>query len=227
MAITPFRLSPSDLTFLWDECKRCFYLKVAAEFPRPAAAFPSIFGKIDGLMKHYFEGKDTAEISPTLPAGFVMHGEKWVQSLPVTFSGRTAECYLRGKFDTVLQFRDGSYGVVDFKTSSPKPSHLAFYGRQLHAYAYALEHAAPGKYALSPITRLGLLVVEPNAIEKTPSGAIAYAGSLTWQEIPYDEAGFLRFLDEVLSVLEKPEPPEAAESCPWCQYRQAARDRMV
>jgi hypothetical protein len=227
MATTPFKLSPSDLTFLWDECKRCFYLKVAAEYPRPAAAFPSIFSKIDGLMKHYFEGKATAEISPSLPPGFVMHGEKWVQSLPITFPDRAAECYLRGKFDTVLQFKDGSYGVVDFKTSSPKPSHLAFYGRQLHAYAYALEHAAQGKFSLSPITRLGLLVVEPNAIEKTPAGSIAYAGYMTWQEIPYDEAAFLVFLEEVVKVLEQPEPPEAAANCTWCQYRQAARERQV
>jgi hypothetical protein len=223
----PFKLSPSDLTFLWDECKRCFYLKVVSNFPRPATAFPSIFTKIDGLMKHYFEGKATAEISPTLPPGVVMHGEKWVESQPVSLPGLAAQGFLRGKFDTVLQFKDGSYGVVDFKTSSPKPTHLAFYGRQLHAYAYALEHAAPGKYALSPITRLGLLVVEPNAIEKTPSGGIAYAGSMTWQEIPYDEPAFLAFLGEVLRVLALPEPPEAAEKCAWCQYRQAARENGI
>jgi hypothetical protein len=70
-------------------------------------------------------------------------------------------------------------------------------------------------------------VVEPNAIEKTPAGSIAYAGYMTWQEIPYDEAAFLVFLEEVVKVLEQPEPPEAAANCTWCQYRQAARERQV
>ena len=27
-----YKLSPSDLTFLWDECQRCFYLKVVRKF---------------------------------------------------------------------------------------------------------------------------------------------------------------------------------------------------
>jgi len=214
-----FKLSPSDLTFLWDECKRCFYLKVVHDFPRPATPMPSIFIKIDGLMKHFFQGKTTAELCPALPPGTVQHGEKWVQSQPVTLPGHTAQYYLKGKFDTVVRFDDRSYGVVDFKTSTPKPSNLAFYGRQLHAYAYALEHAAPGKFALSPITRLGLLVVEPDAINKTPDGRIAYLGSMTWQEVPLDEAAFLSFLGDVLTVLEQPNPPEAAEKCAWCQYR--------
>ena len=29
----PWALSPSDLAFLWDDCPRCFYLKVARNSP--------------------------------------------------------------------------------------------------------------------------------------------------------------------------------------------------
>jgi len=64
--------------------------------------------------------------------------------------------YIKGKFDTVVRFEDGSYGVVDFKTSTPNPTYLAFYGRHVHIYAYALEHAEVGKFPLSPISRLGV-----------------------------------------------------------------------
>ncbi len=222
--MTLHKLSPSDLTFLWDECPRCFYLKVARKFGRPASAFPAIFSKIDSLMKGYFEGRSTTAIYPGLPPGKVQFGERWVQSQPITLPGHVDSCYLLGKFDTVVSFEDGSYGVVDFKTSQARPSHLAFYGRQLHAYAYALEHAAGGKLSLSPISRLGLLVVEPVQMTQI-SDQIAYLGSVTWQEIPLNEAGFLEFIGKVLTVLEQPEPPEASPNCTWCQYRAEVRQR--
>jgi hypothetical protein len=222
-----YKLSPSDLTFLWDECKRCFYLKVVRKFSRPPSPFPSIFTKIDGLMKDYFQGKHTSEICPDLPPGTVLHGEKWVKSQPILLPGHRAQCYLTGKFDTAVKFERGSFGVIDFKTSTPKATHRAFYARQLRAYAYALEHPEAGKFALSPISHLGLLIVEPERIEKTPTGHIAYLGKVTWQEILPDEAAFLAFLSEVLSVLELPDPPEASENCAFCQYRQAARDNSV
>lgn len=215
-----YKLSPSDLTFLWDECKCCFYLKVVRKFSRPSMPFPSIFTKIDGLMKAYYQGKPTCDLCSELPTGFVQFGEKWVQSQPIVLPGHSHACYILGKFDTVVRFEDGSYGVVDFKTSTPKPSNLAFYGRQLHAYAYALEHAEAGKFALAPISRLGLLVVEPNDMNVMPDGRVAYLGTMTWQEVPHNETAFLSFLDEIMTVLEQPTPPEPGEKCPFCQYRQ-------
>ena len=41
---------------------------------------------------------------------------------------------------------------------------------------------------------------------------------------PILESGFLRFLDQVLALLELPEPPPAGEKCAYCQYRQHARE---
>ena len=218
-----FKLSPSDLTFLWDECPRCFYLKVKLGHNRPRTPMPGIFTKIDALMKGYFQSKTTSDIYGGLPAGVVKFGEKWVQSQPISYPNHLDQCYIRGKFDTVVEFDDGSFGIVDFKTSEPKAHHVAFYGRQLHAYAYALESPAPGKLALRPISRLGLLVVEPNQMLKTQQGHIAYVGEVTWQEIPRDDISFMAFLDKVMSVLEQPMPPPAASECKWCEYRAAAR----
>ena len=222
----PFKLSPSDLTFLWSECKRCFYLKLVHGFPRPSAPFPSIFTRIDGLMKAFFMGKPTTELHEALPPGWIEFGDRWVQSLPFASPNSQRQGYIRGIFDSVVRFDDGSFGVVDFKTSTPKPTHRQFYSRQLHAYAYALEHAAPGKFALQPISRMGLLIVEPNAIERLPSGDIAYTGRVTWQEITYDEAKFTAFLAEVIALLEQPEPPQPGENCGYCKYRAAARENQ-
>jgi hypothetical protein len=158
-----FKLSPSDLTFLWDECKRCFYLKVVSKFNRPAIPFPSIFTKIDGLMKYYYQSRSAIELTPELPPGTILPGSPWVQSLPITLPGHTAQCYLAGKYDSAIHFVDGTYGIVDFKTSTSS-GHIGFYGRQLRAaHGWSIP---PWKIQLSPISRMGLLVVAPNATIK-------------------------------------------------------------
>lgn len=218
------KLSPSELTFLWDECPRCFYLHVNRKFSRPWGAFPKIFSRIDKLMKDHYRSALSDEISPDLPPGRVAYGEKWVTSAPITLPGHSLSCFIKGKFDTVVEFSDSSYGVIDFKTSEPRPEHVQFYSRQLHAYAFALEYPAPNAMALSPISRLGLLCVEPVVMEKTKDDLVAYIGRATWLDCPKDEAGFLAFLESVLTLLEAPEPPPQNPNCSYCNYRRAARD---
>lgn len=218
-----WKLSPSELTFLWDECPRCFYLKVVHNFNRPWGPFPGIFSRIDKLMKDYYEGQPADEISPELPKGVVRFGERWVTSQEISFPHLSAECFVRGKFDTVVEFEDGSYGVVDFKTTQPKAEHVPFYSRQLHAYAYALEHPAPGKFALGPISKLGLLCVEPVDMGVNEQGQIAYLGDVTWLDCPKDEDQFLAFIESVLSILAEPKPPESGVNCGYCRYREEAR----
>jgi hypothetical protein len=223
MPVHIWKLSPSDLTFLWDECPRCFYLKVVRKFNRPSTAFPGIFSRIDSLMKNFFEGRSTAEFTSDLPPGVVRMGGKSVESVELQLPGHAAVCKIAGRFDSVLEFDNGSYAVVDFKTTSPKPEHVAFYSRQLHAYAYALEHPAPGKLNLAPVTRLGLFSLDLDGLERQTTDRLALLGPVHWQEVPRDEAGFLTFLDRVASVLEKPEPPPPGKKCGFCKYRDSSR----
>ncbi len=217
------KLSPSDLTFLWSECPRCFYLKVVHNLRRPASPFPGIFTRIDRLMKDYFQEKSCAELTPLLPEGVVKTGDRWVKSTPIALPGHASTFYLTGKLDCLVEFTDGSYGVVDFKTSEAKPEHVAFYSRQLHAYAYALEYSAPNSLYLSPVSRLGLLTVEPVLMDRLHPGRIAYLGDVTWQECPKSYPDFLDFLEEVVAVLELTEPPESGSDCAYCAYRKSSR----
>ncbi len=185
--------------------------------------FPSIFTAIDGLMKDHFQGRPAQEMHPSLPPGRIQFGGRRVQSAPITFPSNPDSCYILGNFDSALSFDDGSFAVVDFKTSSPKPEHVEFYSRQLHAYLYALENPAPGKFGLQPITRLGLFIVKPTAMSRQADGRVAYIGDVTWLEIPRDDDGFLSFLGQVAAVLAQPEPPLPGNGCVWCEYRQLAR----
>ena len=219
-----YKLSPSQLTFAWDECPRCFYLKVALGIDRPAMAFPKVFSRIDSLMKHLFAGKPTSALSPELPPGNVSLQGKWVNSAPIRFDGVEASCYIKGAFDSMLSFDNGTYAVIDFKTSVPSPAHVGFYGRQLSAYAYALEHPGAKALGLAPISMLGLLYLDPVDIAHgADHKRITYGGEVTWQEIPKNEAGFLVFMKEVLTLLSLREPPPAPETCGFCAYRDEAR----
>lgn len=218
-----WKLSPSDFAFLWEECKRCFYLKVAKRFPRPRPIMPKIFNIIDGRMKECYSGRRSETIAPDLPPGLVRYGERWVESKRIVVPGHESACFIRGKFDTVIEFDDGTYGVVDFKTSERKAEHIPLYGRQLHAYAHALENPARGKFALNPISKLGLLVYEPSSYEHNTDATANLTGDLSWIEIVRDDEAFMDFLAEVLSVLESPEPPRGSPSCEWCRYRDTSR----
>jgi hypothetical protein len=218
-----YKLSPSYLTFLWNECPRCFYLKVVRGFDRPWSGLPRIFTQIDSLMTGFFQGLSTAEVAPELPEGVIQHSQRWVTSEEIALPGHNVRCYISGRFDTVVAFSDGTFGVVDYKTSRPKPEQVGFYSRQLHAYAYALENAAAGKLGLGPISRLGLLVYEPLAMERTADGRLAYLGDVTWLECPKDYDRFLGFLEEVVTVLEMPDGPPSSPECSWCRYREEAR----
>ena len=124
----------------------------------------------------------------------------------------------------MVEFDDGTFGVIDFKTSSARGEHIPLYSRQLHAYAYALENPAPGQLALAPITRLGLLVFEPSNFVHLSEETANLAGKLTWIEMPRDDVAFLDFLRQVVSVLSQPRPPEPAVDCTWCGYRKASRE---
>lgn len=48
----PWRIGPSDLVFLFEECRRCFFLKVTRGVVRPRMPMPKIFTRIDSAMKH-------------------------------------------------------------------------------------------------------------------------------------------------------------------------------
>jgi PD-(D/E)XK nuclease superfamily len=212
-----WRLSPSDLTFLWEECRRCFWLKVAGNLPRPRAPFPRVFGLLDGQTKEFFAAKRTEKISPGLPPGRVYCGDRWVRSRPLDVPGHRRKVLLRGRIDTALAFYDGTFGIVDFKTAEPKDGHVGLYGRQLHSYALAAENAAKGSLLLPRVSVLGLLCVEPVGVDGHDEG-VAFYGEPQWVEVPRDDDAFLAFLLQVLLILDREVPPEPAPECQFCRY---------
>jgi len=214
-----YKLSPSDFSFLYEECKRCFYLKVVHGIPRPSTPMPSIFTKITNLLKDYYSNKSTKDLHPMLPPGVVKYGEKYVRSKIIELPNHNITCYINGRFDIVVEFKDKTYGIIDFKTGNPSEKYKGLYSRQLHAYAYALEHAAPNaRLKLYPITTIGLLYFSPSKIQQQNIGQILYESDIEWVEINKNDQGFLDFVNNVLYTLSSTTVPEASPDCQWCKY---------
>jgi hypothetical protein len=58
-----------------------------------------------------YNGRRTEAISSGLPGGVMRFGQKWVRSRPIEVGDVT--CTIVGRFDAVVAFDDGSYGVID------------------------------------------------------------------------------------------------------------------
>ena len=212
-------LSPTDFASLWDDCRRCFYLHVARGFPRPERPFPSLATRL----KASCDGRRTETIAPEMPAGVMRVAERAVEShaLDVHLPDAIHRCVIRGTLDTTVKLDDGGWALVDIAAETCSPERIAARGRRLQACAHALEHPAAAA-VLGPVTRLGILAFEPEKFAAA-GGVGALSGGLSWIEIPRDDGALYGFLAEVLSVLERPQPPGGAALCPWCVYRDASR----
>jgi len=213
------KLSPSDFAFLWEECKCCFYLKVVRGFDRPRMPFPGIFTVIDKAMTASYNGMRARAIASGMPDGIIRAGQRWARSRPIDLCLDDRLCSISGRLDSLIELDDGTWGIIDFKTSKVSGPHVAMYSRQLHAYAFALENPASGQPLLGRIATLGLLVYEPSTFDQNIDQTAALIGEVRYIDIPRNDAAFFDFLRQVAAVLARPEPPDPAPDCPFCAYR--------
>ncbi len=219
---SPYKLSPSKFLFGYEKCKRCFYLDIRKGLTQPGT-FPGIFSKYDVIHKNSTTGMRTEDICADIPSGvfFDGPGNKTLESVDIKCDGGVA-CYISGKGDAFLELDDGSFAVIDFKTTHMSSDKAKDYSSQLHAYKYALENNREGKPHLSPITKLGIIVFEPDIDKKMIKVSESSQGIVhkaQWFEIPIDEDSFVSYVKKVVKVLSSENIPDSAESCQFCDYR--------
>lgn len=227
------RLSPSSLTFLHDECPACFWHHYNGR-PRPATAFPKVFGALDNAQKDFFVGRSVKEVSRSLPAGVVQRGKR-VKSETIALPGTSYRVQFGGDTDTIFKFSRAGYGVCDFKTSAPSDDAAALYGRQLHAYAIALERPAGDAMPLAPVSRMGLVCFPPDDMIELPAvkspraskeatrphaatKQFAYRTSAVWVEVERDDEAFLHFVADAVKLITRRTMPRSAPNCGWCRW---------
>ena len=110
------------------------------------------------------------------------------------------------------------FAVLDFKTGSPSEEKSEMYARQLQAYAVALENPAEGELKLSPVSKLGLLYFIPDKCEQLDMTRQNLEGKLAWIPIERNDSDFMKFLQEVVCLLDGPLPDPQPNDCDWCSY---------
>jgi hypothetical protein len=205
-----YKLSPSDFKYLWEDCKHCFWHKVHNKEYQPGP-FPSIFNKMSGMLQEEIIDSNISDLVDGIPQGKAIEEEGFIKSQPFP----SGESFISGRFDLLVEFNDGTYGVVDLKMVDPKEPDLDKFSRQLHAYKYALEK--PKDREPVEVSKIGLLILEPVDVS-VEDGDACYRAEQTWREFEIDMDSFFDFIEEVEGVLNGGEPdPESA--CDFCVYR--------
>ena len=151
------------------QCARCAWVRLHVR-PLPYQSFPGIFSSIDrynkALVEQYFrrEGRLPnwlGDLGPVAECVAPPHYSRFNALDPET--GAT----LRGEADAIFRMADGSYAILDYKTSrytGPQQGMFNNYRAQLNAYAYIAElsgiegESRPGE---TRISRLALAYMEP------------------------------------------------------------------
>lgn len=206
-----FKLSPSDFAYLWTECKYCYYQKVKNGITY-SGIFPSMFSKINGLLQSSIMGMDISDIIQGHPPGIVTVEEGFLRSKIIP--GTTV--YLSGRFDILTKLTDGTFGLIDFKITTPDEEKiLKKYKSQLHAYKFALENPATGTPI--KISTMGAVSIHPDVMELV-DGKIRFTATPAYHKVEENMDEFLYLMKEISDFLNGPEP-SPGESCSLCGYR--------
>ena len=209
---SPYKLSPSDFRYLWEDCKHCFYLKVKRGINQPSIGIPGVFMKMNSLLQKDIEGVNLKDINANLPSGVIEKKEGYLKSKPIPPANNS---FISGRFDIISKLDDGTYAIVDFKISDPTEEKVQKFTHQLHAYKFALENPQEGER--KNVSKMGLVIVAPEQIG-FKNGFVYFKSTPQWFEIKEDMDGFLNFIENVNAVLNS-EPPQPTPECKWCIYR--------
>lgn len=216
-------ISPSDLAFLYDESKWGFYSKYVSGVKRPPVILPKIFTIIDSLIKDSYIGQNLNKINKNLPDAILTSNDKWVVSKSIVNPEYpNISIQIRGKIDAVLDYQDGSYSVIDFKTSEINENFLNKYKRQLHSYAYAiLNPENSSNFTLSNLKNIGLLVFEPTKFYIDYNDLAGLKGNFKWISFDLNIIDFENFIkNDLIPLLAGVEPkPEENDNC-WQYLKQ-------
>lgn len=180
-----------------------------------------LVSELADMQERYFIGASSEHLHAAIPEGKVLNHGGFVQSTPIEVDGVATPFAIRGKYDLVMEFPDGTYGVIDCKFQARDNDKSGFYSPQLEAYAFALEHPAKGEP--KKISSLGLLVWSPVRPRGNAAVGFGLELSCSWYPIQRDPASLQQRLAEFIAVITGP-TPEAKATCDQCRYISTRRE---
>lgn len=208
-------ISPSDLTFLWGECKKCFWLKYRKGISRPG--FMPLVGPMSAFQESRYWNQETSSMDSSLPVGVISDWGKTIESSPIIIDGVETRWRIKGKYDVVITFHDGTIGLVDCKvtTGEMDENKIDLYWPQLEAYAFALESPLLG--VGHQVSETGLLMWRIVSAETNFTEQNVFNADKSYLSSPRRQEDFLTLMKEVITILEG-SMPEAGDKCTTCKF---------
>ncbi len=206
-------------------CERCLWTKLHLK-PLPYQSFPGIFSTIDAYNKRIVHGYFDREGHLPLWLTSLGHVESYIDPPSYhKFSVSNSDIYvtLRGQADGIFKMTDGTYTIVDYKTSKYTTNQdklMDIYEAQLNGYAYLAE-----RLGMYPVRQLALVYMEPITDQETASSPavvdsdgfnMQFNATIVQVEVTHDVTipklmTKARYLYDTLQV------PPSREGCKNCQ----------
>jgi hypothetical protein len=217
---TPARefIAPSDLTFGFSTCKRCIWIKYWFSFELKKD-FPLV-KSLSTFQEEHFRRAPMPSIDPSLPAGTVKQWGQWVKSKNIVINGVETQWKLRGIYDLLGHYDDGTVGIIDCKVSDSERDSGDFYAPQLEAYAYTLENPLSGK--VFPVQTMGLLIWKLGGVAETRpnefvANSMGFGVNQVYVPVQRDPERLAKLLEEFITVIDG-EMPDAGSQCHACNF---------
>jgi len=208
-------ISPSDLTFTYGECKRCFWLKYNHGISTPG--FMPLVGPMSAFQESFYRGKPSRALDPQLSTGTITRWGETVESKRIVINGEETRWRIKGKYDLVVEYDNGTVGLIDCKvtTSEMDDAKVAHYLPQLEAYCFALEnplHGMPYTVAHS-----GLMMWRVNGSDVSSNNEFAFTTESAFLMAPRQPEKFQNLMVEVISLIDGA-IPESGDKCKNCNF---------
>lgn len=214
-------IAPSDLTFGFSTCKRCIWIKYwfSLELKKD---FPLV-KSLSTAQEELFRRAPMPSLDPSLAPGVVKQWGQWVKSKNIVINGLESQWKLRGIYDLLGHYEDGSVGIIDCKVSDSERDNGDFYAPQLEAYAYTLENPLSGK--AFPVSTMGLLIWKLAAVAETRpnefvENTMGFGVNQIYVPVERNPERLQALLEEFITVIDGDCPP-AGVDCHACNFLDA------
>lgn len=211
-------------------CPRCFWIKMHCSNKLPFQIFPGIFASIDSYTKKATNAHFTRyNQAPTWLGKLGNLGEpvKVPHHSKFKIVDQENDIILSGMPDEIFRRNDGSYFIVDYKTSKfteTQDSLLPMYEVQLNSYAYIGE-----RQGFCPVTGIALAYLEPQtnltseefiSFLKEDGFLMGFSGHVLQLELE-PEQKIPPLLEQVRMIYDLESTPPGKEKCRDCKLLDA------
>ena len=212
-------LSPSNLTFLWHSCKRCFYNHHVFKNRRPMTM--PLVGKMASLSEDWFIEKETNEIDPDLSPGKIVSSQKSLKAEIESNENLSRKYTISGKIDLLIEFEDGTFGIFDCKNTSGDSDKSWMYHTQLAAYKYCFE-----KMELGEVSQIGLIYQIIEGFYKSDDGNSNFTTEQKFVNVTPKMDQFEKLLSSVIQCLESEITPNSSPNCSFCKFAEKYNENL-